>query len=374
MLVTTHTDVLVVGLGPAGSSAAREAAVNGCKVVAVESRKRIGLPVQCAEFISLPTASYASGLGAAGVRSQFVQHMLSELPSGRRVSNDFRGCIIHRDRLDQHLARLADSAGVETRPATRLIALDLAGSTAVVRHEDRECSIRFRYLIAADGPRSSVARKLGLACLPVVKCHQYTVPLLEHGLSTDVWLGSRFPGGYGWLFPKEKLAHVGIGLDEGLSTEPKVVLDSLHRELVLSGRVGERVLSRTGGLIPVGGMRQEVLHQNVVFAGDAAGLTHPITGAGIAAAITSGEYAGQAVARHLRGCSTALEDYSENIQDEFGPGLTRAVTRRRELLNRIRKGQGDHDATLRRAWIAFDEYYAARTKIKNSHHGEHGEF
>ena len=47
-------DVLVVGLGPAGASAARAAVLAGASVIAVERRRAVGVPVQCAEFVPLP--------------------------------------------------------------------------------------------------------------------------------------------------------------------------------------------------------------------------------------------------------------------------------------------------------------------------------
>ena len=72
-------DVLVVGLGPAGGAEALAAAQAGLRVAAVERRKEIGVPVQCAEFIPLPLARYAV---PEGVLQQRIQGMVSHLPSG----------------------------------------------------------------------------------------------------------------------------------------------------------------------------------------------------------------------------------------------------------------------------------------------------
>jgi digeranylgeranylglycerophospholipid reductase len=78
--MTRNVDVLVVGLGPAGSSAAAAAARAGASVLCLERKKVIGVPVQCAEFIPLPLSRYA----APEARAQAVDAMATALPSGAR--------------------------------------------------------------------------------------------------------------------------------------------------------------------------------------------------------------------------------------------------------------------------------------------------
>ena len=58
-----NVDVLVIGLGPAGGAAATAAARAGLSVLAVDRRKEVGVPVQCAEFIPLPMGRYAQADG-----------------------------------------------------------------------------------------------------------------------------------------------------------------------------------------------------------------------------------------------------------------------------------------------------------------------
>jgi len=102
-------DVLVVGLGPGGSCAALTAAAAGAKVIAVERRREVGVPVQCAEFVPLPMGKYAL---ASEVFRQHVSGMTTILPSGEKVASDFPGIMIDRARFDQALARQAAAAGV----------------------------------------------------------------------------------------------------------------------------------------------------------------------------------------------------------------------------------------------------------------------
>jgi flavin-dependent dehydrogenase len=97
----------------------------------------------------------------------------------------------------------------------------------------------------------------------------------------------------------------------------------------------------------------------VLLAGDAAGLTNPVTGAGIGAALISGGLAGAAAADWLAGADLALDDYAEEVEALFGPALRRALQRRQETLKRYQDGSGPTPAALRRGWIAYPEYWAA---------------
>ncbi|MBU2718844.1 geranylgeranyl reductase, partial [Acidithiobacillus ferridurans] len=132
-------------------------------------------------------------------------------------------------------------------------------------------TVRPRLLIGADGPHSLVAEAVGLPHQEVVYTRQYTVPLLRPYADTDIFLSDTFPGGYGWLFPRGPVANLGLGADRRFEDNLKLPLEQLHRQMVARGIIGEAVLGRTGGAIPVGGIRRMV-HGNVVLAGDAAGL------------------------------------------------------------------------------------------------------
>lgn len=343
-------DVLVVGLGPAGATAAAAAAHAGLSVLALESRREIGVPVQCAEFIPLPLSAWAQ---SERVLCQHVAGMTTRLPSGDCAHSDFPGLMIDRAAFDRALAEAARVQGAALWPGSTLIALDAARRVATVRRAESEYEFSYRALIAADGPRSTVARCLGLPVMPTLHTRQYTVPLLDAYADTDIWLSDDYRGGYAWLFPKGAFANLGVGGDE--SFDRKQALDALHRELVNAGRVGEAVVSRTGGEIPVGGLRACLVMNDVLFAGDAAGLTHPITGAGIAAAVASGEGAGKAAASFLQGNTAALDEYESDIRDQFEASLLRALERRNALWSERR--EPDSENAHRRGWVAFGEYF-----------------
>ena len=118
----------------------------------------------------------------------------------------------------------------------------------------------------------------------------------------------------------------------------------------------------TGGAIPVGGMLApygRLGAAQVLLAGDAAGLTNPITGAGIPAAVISGGLAGEAAAALLVGEPNAAKAYHEELTDVFGASLDRAVRRRREILAVHADNRTPQPTEFRKTWIAYPEYWAA---------------
>jgi geranylgeranyl reductase family protein len=341
-------DVLVIGLGPAGACAAAAAARAGARVLAVDRRASAGVPVQCAELVPAPLGGEVPLAAAA---RQPVRRMLTELAGAMHETAPFAGWMIDRARFDASLVARACESGACVRFATAVRAIAPDGRVILASGE----SIAAQVIIGADGPRSLVGRAIGAANRALVETRQITVPLPRAHDATDVFLDSALPGGYAWLFPRGRVANLGVGAVPAARRQLKPILARLHARLVAEGRVGAAILATTGGAIPVGGPVGPVGRlgtTSVLLAGDAAGLANPVTGAGIAAAVMSGRLAGAAAA------SGAIASYRVELVDLFGAAFARALARRAALLQRYAEGPPDA-AALRRGWVAYPEYWAA---------------
>lgn len=357
MSALVETDVLVVGLGPAGACAAAEAARRGVHVLAVERKREAGVPVQCAEFVPHLVGMEVGAVAVA--HSQDISAMATFIESDApHVEERFPGVMIDRAAFDASLVKDAIEAGAQCRLGVGVRSLKADG-VAVLTDGTR---VAAHVIIGADGPRSVIGKAVGAENTEIAETRQIRVPLLKPFAATDIFLSAGIPGGYAWLFPKGEEANLGLGVAPQWRHMLKPTLATLHQQLVAEGRVGAEIRGHTGGAIPVGGMRRLVSKLGaavVLLAGDAAGLTNPITGAGISAAVLSGGEAGQAAARIVQGEGSAADDYAEEIEALFGVSLARALARRRELMAIIAAGRVPSADDLKRGWIAFPEYWAA---------------
>ncbi len=352
-----NVDVLVVGLGPAGSCAAAKAAKGCLSVLAIDRRQRPGEPVQCAEFV--PDLLGQEIKTPRAVRRQSITEMITfvedEPPDNRR---DFRGQMIDRGEFDRQLLAEARENGADCRFGLILRSIDIDGTVLLSSGE----RVFPKVIVGSDGPRSMVGLAIGSPNQSLVETRQITVPLLNPHQGTDIFLSAEFVGGYGWMFPKGESANIGVGVSPFARSQLKPLVESIRHRLLRESRIGEAVLTHTGGEIPVGGMVTsygQLGGVDVFLAGDAAGLTNPITGAGIPSAVISGELAGEVAIAAVAGDPNAGKDYMDELFDVFGTSLERAFQRRQEILGFHSEGQALIPDDLRRTWIAYPEYCAA---------------
>ena len=357
-------DVLVVGLGPAGASAAAEAArvgaQTGLSVLAVERNARPGLPVQCAEFVPMMIGSELPSVQEA--RVQNIDRMLTFVGTDKAdltpdLTPDFRGYMIDRASFDAGLVEQAMAAGAECRFGASVRTISQSGTV----HLADGTVIRAKTIIGADGPRSPVGKAIGCENRDLVETRQITVDLLVPHGATDIFLNPDIVGGYGWLFPKGEVCNIGLGVVAAEKHRLKPLLAGLHARLVETGRVGSTIHGHTGGAIPVGGiigLNGRLGATDVLLAGDAAGLTNPVTGAGINAAVISGKLAGEAGAALAAGDTDAAQDFADEIEALFATSLALAKKRRDELVGIHARSRVPTARQLRGGWIAYPEYWA----------------
>jgi len=140
----------------------------------------------------------------------------------------------------------------------------------------------------------------------------------------------------------------------GISGSVKKTLDYFLARLSEQGTIRGKPFRSFGGWIPAS-PAEKTVHENIILAGDAAGHTHPITGAGIFNAVKGGRMAGRWASRAvIKNDLKLLDGYEKAWLEFFGMTLDRAF-KRRQLLE---KEWGRLDEIIRHCWVAFREYYA----------------
>ena len=333
-------DVIVIGLGPAGASAAAAAARLGASVIALDRKREAGRPVQCAELVPALLEIDASAVRQTiDAMATFVEDDAPDMNPG------FPGRMLDRAAFDASLVQAAKNAGADVRLGAAVVRISAGG----VVHLAGGAALRAAVIVGADGPRSRAGKAIGAVNRELVETRQISVPLLAPHDATDIFLSADIPGGYAWLFPKGDVANLGAGVHPQARARLKDIVTRLHARLCKAGRTGTQILATTAGAIPVGGMLKaagRLGERLVLLAGDAAGLTNPVSGAGIAAAVHSGRIAGEAAVRG------DAEGYQEELEAVYGAALERALRRRRELMRSTFT-----KPALRRGWIAYQEYW-----------------
>lgn len=324
-------DVIVVGAGPAGSSAARTAAERGLEVLLVERELEIGVPDKCGEFV--PSLKEMRRLTPHAKdleryfdpprdlivnRTKFVRFVF---PNDREISVEFEGVVVERKLFDKHLANEAARAGADVATSVKVVDLLEGGRGVKAKTLSGLVELESKVVIAADGAYSLVARRAGL---PLSKSpldygvgFQYEMVGVDHDPDyVDMYIGEDVaPGSYAWIIPKgPDVANVGTGVRVPFVKRGLSVRD-YQRNFVEKHPVASPKLRRAkptavkAGCIPVGGPIEEMVAGNVLAVGDAGGHTIPTVGGGIPTGLVIGSIAGRVVASHvLEGGSLSVFD------------------------------------------------------------------
>ncbi|MBV1736785.1 MAG: geranylgeranyl reductase family protein [Desulfarculus sp.] len=339
-----RVDVLVVGGGPAGALAAQEVASAGAEGRRIDKKRRFGALPHCAEFVPRLLAREVTFPERSQV--QPVEGMLTVLEGEERFTPG-SGWILDRQVFDHGLVLAAAQAGARVWAGAKL--MSQSGDTWEIQRGARKVSLTPGAVVAADGAASLTARLAGWPSQALMAGVQMQVPLAKPLERTQVYLEPAIRHGYAWLFPRGLAANLGLGCR--VEAKPQKRLDELRARLIEQGLILPGVLALAGGAIPVGGPRDEMAKARVLLAGDAAGLTHPVTGAGIPQAVFSGAEAGRAAARLAGGQAGAGREYQNEVLARYGKHLARGLAARQEM---EREWDADDFAGLMaRTWPAW---------------------
>jgi digeranylgeranylglycerophospholipid reductase len=312
-------DVVVVGAGPGGSVAAREAARWGLSVLLLEKRQEIGSPVRCAEGVAhelLVPFIEPDPHWISAVVSKAQIAVVGDGTTVTRQAEGGRGYILERRVFDRVLAEEAAKAGTQVMvktAATGLLLEDGIVRGVVARGPVGTMEIECAVVIGADGVESQVGPWAGLdTALPLrdaMACAQY----LLAGVEIDparcyYYVGQEMaPGGYAWAFPKgEGKANVGLGVQADLATDS--ALNYLTRFIESQPHLaqGSPVTLVVGG-VPVAPPLPRLVASGLILVGDAARQVDPLTGGGIANAMMAGRLAAEVAAQAIAAGDTSAE-------------------------------------------------------------------
>jgi len=352
-------DILVIGAGPAGSSAARTAALRGAKVLSIDQKRNLGSPIQCGELVSQWIFPFLPSFSRSIV--QTIDKLITHIPNGGPFEMKSPGFMLDRSLFDRELATSAILSGAEISIGTK--ALDLTSEGVIIEKDGKRKLIQSKVVIGADGVDSIAARRCGQPQIERIFALQYEVVLFESQSHADIFFDKDYEGGYAWFFPKKRTANVGIGIVASKMSHLPELLDRFLNHLKESGKLPKiEIVSKTGGSIPCN-PRLKSLFGNVLLVGDAAGHAHPITGAGILNAVVGGEIAGRVAAEAvLKGDMGYLKNYETQWEEAFGKTLTYGAMKRKFIEENWGRPEINFINLIRKTWVGFKEYYEERRR------------
>lgn len=306
-------DVIVVGAGPAGSAAAQTCAAQGLSTLCIEEHGTIGHPVQCAGLLS----------NAAFAECRITDRSVMNRVSGARIISGKgsellidakvqKAVVVDRAAVDREMAEAAADAGAEFRLKTGVcgVRANSVLTRGAYGHEEHS----FKILIAADGPRSTIARYHGLERAKVYLSGIQADVLHDCDPRLVEIYPDASPEFFAWSIPTAP-GRIRVGLCG--QTQVK------ERFAALMKKFGTATTHLVTGTLPLG-LMPRTYGQKTLFAGDAAGFAKPTSGGGVYTGIRSARHAAAvAIGCCERGIfdDNALAEYERRWQADFGREL-----------------------------------------------------
>ncbi|HEU0026048.1 MAG TPA: NAD(P)/FAD-dependent oxidoreductase, partial [Ktedonobacterales bacterium] len=301
---TRQYDVLVVGGGPAGLSAAEAAAKTGARVALLERRKEIGYPVHTSG------GSWISDMRALGIPPDLYHPIrsvtfLSPSRSARFEYPEPVCCVLDVRGVYQYVAGCAIAAGAELHPGSpveRPIVEDGKIVGVVAKdHRNRAGEWRAPVVVDASGFSSTLVTRTGLRKGFQRYGYGAEYDLMAPNYDQDMLyliMGSQVaPSGYAWAFPRGKgRVRLGVGvIRPDVDADAREYLDTFTERLpnLAPDFKGASPVEYHTGLFPSEGVVSSFVRDGLIATGDAAGQGSTLVGEGIRFALYSGAMAGE---------------------------------------------------------------------------------
>lgn len=329
--MTFDYDVIVVGAGPGGSTAARTCAEAGLKTLVIE-KQRVPRYKACGGCLSIKSFNLlGDGLGPVVENVVYGAKFTFSMKDPIFIrSREPIGYMTVRDRLDAFLVEKATEKGAELLEGSRAIRAADRGDRAEVELAGGK-RLSCEFLIGADGSGSVVAASVvsssekikgegvGLECeVPLVLAGDFPK---EQSRLVHLDFG-RIPYGYGWVFPKREVLSVGVGgfpNRKGQETAYQYFLGFTGELEYLRGKALPRA---TAHRLPCfTDEHREVSKGRILLVGDAARMMDPLTGEGIYHALQSGRMAGEAIVHCKENGEPPAAHYQRAVHQVLFPEL-----------------------------------------------------
>jgi geranylgeranyl diphosphate/geranylgeranyl-bacteriochlorophyllide a reductase len=303
--MTDQFDIIVVGGGPSGATAAQLTAQKGAKVLLLDKGGRIkpcggAVPPRLIRDYAIPAHLIVARIDAARIVSPTGR--LAHMP----VDGSYVG-MVDREEFDEYLRNRAADAGATRATGTYTHSTRDDDGMLRIHYELKdgsEASARTKLAIGADGALS----KLGRDHIP--DAHKTKLVFAYHEIverpetadtyapeRCDVYYNARYsPDFYAWVFPHGKTASIGTGsAQKGFALREAVA--TLRQD---AGLAGSKTIRKEGAPIPLKPLKKWDNGRDVLLAGDAAGVVAPASGEGIYYAMLGGELAADTALEFLK--------------------------------------------------------------------------
>ncbi len=333
-------DVIVVGGGPAGSTAARFAAEQGASVLILEKDRDIGYPVRCGEAVSKTGIEEFIEPDEAFI-SATINKFGMVAPDGTEVilPTEQIVYVLERRIFDYEVAKLAANKGVDivTRAYVNGLLFDNEKVSGVkYEYQGNQHELKAKVIIAADGVESRVGRWAGIKThidyRDMESCVQVTASNINVNPNTIYFYFGKdvAPEGYFWVFPKRnKSANIGLGVSGEIGRKKSA--QKYFHNFMNNHFPNAPVLTQITGGVPSSITLEKISAPGIIIVGDAARQVNPLSGGGIVSGMIGGKIGGTVVGEAIRNNNlNHILTYDKAWGDRLG--------KRHEIFDRIKNG------------------------------------